>query len=122
MVELLQGLRDCLCAEAEMHGPLVPVEPLKGFARRITNLIPVENPVRTLSSLEDLRHYVENATLVPIDATRTKAVFGEGNARARIMLVGDLIVVPGVTNFLSASRWIWTATSISLPVFSPHSL
>lgn len=89
MVELLQGLRDCLYAEAEMHGPLVPVEPLNDFARRITNLIPVENPVRALSSLEDLRHYVENTTLVPIDAARTKAVFGEGNARARIMLVGE---------------------------------
>ncbi|MCY3613544.1 MAG: uracil-DNA glycosylase [Bacteroidetes bacterium] len=89
MVELFQGLKDCLFAEAEMHGPLVPVEPLKGFAKRILDLIPKENPVRALSSLEDLRQYVENVTLIPIDAARTNAVFGEGNPRARIMLVGE---------------------------------
>ncbi|MYJ55249.1 MAG: hypothetical protein F4096_02295, partial [Rhodothermaceae bacterium] len=60
MVELLRGLRDCLYAEAEMHGPFVPVEPLNGFAKRITNLIPSENTVRTLKYLEEIRKYVEN--------------------------------------------------------------
>ena len=89
MVDLLQGLKDCLHAEVEMHGHIVPVEPLKGFALRITSLISKENPVRAFSSLEELRHYVENVTLVPIDAVRTNAVFGEGNAQARIMLVGE---------------------------------
>ena len=89
MVELLHGLRDCLYAEAEMHGPLVPIEPPRDFAQKITNLIPMEHPVRAFSSLEDLRHYVETSILVPIDAMRTSAVFGEGSAQARIMLVGE---------------------------------
>jgi uracil-DNA glycosylase family 4 len=42
-----------------------------------------------LTALEALRGEVESCTLCDLHATRTRAVFGEGDPRARLMFVGE---------------------------------
>ncbi len=43
----------------------------------------------SLTALEALRHEVEACTLCDLHKTRTRAVFGEGDPRARLMFVGE---------------------------------
>ena len=89
MITALHYLKDSLYAEAGLHGPLIPLEQTNLFARKIMDLVDAQNPVHQIRSLDALQDYVDSSVLVPIDAQRTHAVFGEGNPRANIMLVGE---------------------------------
>lgn len=89
MISALHHLKDSLSAEANLHGPLIPLEQTNIFARKIMDLVDAQNPVHEIRTLDALRDYVDSSVLVPIDAQRTHAVFGEGNPRANVMLVGE---------------------------------
>jgi len=52
-------------------------------------LVAPDHPVQTLSSLDALRDYVNSLVVISIDTQRTNAVFGEGDPRASIMVVGE---------------------------------
>lgn len=89
MSEALHHLRAGLSAEIAIHGSLVPLEPRNEFGERVMALVDLQNPVHELVSLETLCRYVETSILTPIDSERTNVVFGEGNPRAQIMLIGE---------------------------------
>ncbi len=89
MIHALHYLKDSLSAEIGLHGPLVPLEPEKTFAQKIMDLVDTQHPVYQIRSLDALQEYVQSSILVPIDAERTNAVFGEGNPQADIMLIGE---------------------------------
>ena len=89
MITALHHLKDSLSAEASLHGPLIPLEPKKRFAQKIMDLVDPQNPVHQVLSLDALQDYVDSSVLIPIDAQRTHAVFGEGNPQANIMLIGE---------------------------------
>jgi uracil-DNA glycosylase len=52
-------------------------------------LIPAESPLHAMTSLEDVRDYVETVELIDLDRTRTNPVFGVGNPEADLMIVGE---------------------------------
>ena len=89
MSEALHHLKAGLSAEIAIHGSLVPLEPRNEFGKSVMALVDLQNPVHELVSLDALCQYVETSILTPIDSKRIKAVFGQGNPRAQIMLIGE---------------------------------
>jgi len=89
MNETLLALQDCLTSESALHGPVVPLDPPKSFAQKILDLVDDNHPVHEVSSLDDLRSFVDTSILTPIDHERIHPVFGEGNPAASIMLIGE---------------------------------
>ena len=93
----LEALRNALLHEVAVHGPLVPVygdgPPKKSvpktFSERIQELIPKDSPLRGMSSLEEIKAFVEATQLLPIDAGRHKAVFGSGDPDADLVIIGE---------------------------------
>ena len=55
----------------------------------VESLIPEDSPLREMRTLEEVRAYLEQHILVPIDKLRTHAVFGDGNPQADLMVVGE---------------------------------
>ena len=106
MTEALRALHDCLSAEADLHGSLVPLEPPKSFGQQIMTLVDPVHPVQTLFSLDTLREYLTSSVLTSIDTQRTQPVFGEGNPRASIMLVGE---APGAEEDLTGRPFVGRA-------------
>ncbi len=89
MTKSLHSLRTCLAAEARIHGPTVPLSPRKVSCHEILTLVDANHPVHKIHSLDALQVYVESTHLTSIDEGRTNAVFGEGNPKANIMLIGE---------------------------------
>ncbi len=56
---------------------------------RIEALIPTASPLRALRTLDEVRDYVANTILIPLDETRIKPVFGVGNPEADLMVIGE---------------------------------
>jgi DNA polymerase len=56
---------------------------------RIAALIPEDSPLRTIETLENAERYVAGTILIPLDETRTNPVFGVGNPRADLMVIGE---------------------------------
>jgi uracil-DNA glycosylase len=56
---------------------------------RIEALIPEASPLRALRTLNEVRDYVANTILIPLDETRIKPVFGVGNPEADLMVIGE---------------------------------
>lgn len=56
---------------------------------RIVNLIPEDSPIRGIDSLADLQTYVETRTLISLDQSRQNAVFGVGDPKANLVIIGE---------------------------------
>ena len=56
---------------------------------RIHALIPKESPLQGMTTLEQVRDYVNNTVLVPIDEVRLNAVMGVGNPNADLVIIGE---------------------------------
>ncbi len=62
-----------------------PTEPY----HRIHSLIPNDSPLRAMTSLGEVEAYVRDTILIPLDRTRINPVFGVGNPRADLMVIGE---------------------------------
>jgi DNA polymerase len=114
----LAWLKDALAFQQLLQGPLIPVDadpPLLAplvrpnpvltsdlFAapehrpavdgspyERIAALIPPHSPLCAMNTLDEVRDYVASTVLIPLDATRINPVFGTGNPRAGVMVIGE---------------------------------
>jgi DNA polymerase len=56
---------------------------------RIAELVPADSPLRSLNTLEEIGEWLERTVLVPIDATRTRAVLGDGSGASGLMVIGE---------------------------------
>lgn len=56
---------------------------------RIAALVPVDSPLRAMTSLSEIGEWLERTVLVPIDAKRTRAVLGDGCETADLMVIGE---------------------------------
>lgn len=56
---------------------------------RIHALIPADSPLHAMKTLDEVEAFVRNTVLIPLDETRTNPVFGVGNSRADLMIVGE---------------------------------
>ena len=81
---LLVAVREGLQQELAYHGDLVPMT-----APSIMDLVPPDNPLRGMKTLEEARAYVDSTTLTGIDSKRTNSVFGKGNPSADVVVIGE---------------------------------
>ena len=56
---------------------------------RIHALIPKDSPLQAMTTLEEVRDYVNNTVLVPIDEARINAVMGVGDPNADLVIIGE---------------------------------
>lgn len=56
---------------------------------RIEQLIPAESPLHRLKTLEETEQFVSGTVLIPLDETRTNPVFGVGNPKADLLVIGE---------------------------------
>jgi uracil-DNA glycosylase len=64
-------------------------DPATSPYKRIEALIPEDNPIRAMKTLDELREYMAAHELVPIDKNRINPVFGVGDPDADLMIVGE---------------------------------
>jgi DNA polymerase len=55
----------------------------------IEALIPNDSPLKGMKTLEEVRQYVAQTILIPLDKTRKNPVFGVGNEQAKLMVIGE---------------------------------
>ncbi len=56
---------------------------------RIHALIPKDSPLHGMTTLEEVRDYVNHTVLVPIDEARLNAVMGVGDPNADLVIIGE---------------------------------
>jgi len=56
---------------------------------RITSLIPDDAPYKDAETLEEVESFLANNVLVPIDEDRENPVFGVGDAKADLVIIGE---------------------------------
>jgi uracil-DNA glycosylase len=64
-------------------------DPTKSPYERVEALIPDDSPIRDMKTLEEVRDYMANNVLVPIDQNRINPVFGVGPEDAGVMIIGE---------------------------------
>lgn len=57
--------------------------------QRLEALIPDDSPLKRMRTLAEVREYVANTKLIPLDETRRNPVFGVGNEKASVMVIGE---------------------------------
>ncbi len=77
-----------------LHGDTGTAPPAERGASRsvyddLAELVPVDSPLRSMSTLEQIGEWLERTVLIPIDAARTRAVLGAGSPNADLMLIGE---------------------------------
>jgi len=77
-------------SEAAVGGVPAPAVP-EGLSAlpRLEALIPVHSPLRAMQSLGEVEQFVASARLIALDETRLNPVFGVGNPRAELMVIGE---------------------------------
>ena len=77
-------------SEAAVGGVPAPAVP-EGLSAlpRLEALIPVDSPLRAMQSLGEVEQFVASARLIALDETRLNPVFGVGNPRAELMVIGE---------------------------------
>ncbi|MEQ9105172.1 MAG: uracil-DNA glycosylase [Rhodothermales bacterium] len=105
----LHDLRRLFEHQVDVHGAFLPAdephshasaepEPAPASTRsmtvydRIADLVPETEPwsaLRGMGSLEEMSAWVASTVLIPLDASRTKPVFGVGNPNADLMVIGE---------------------------------
>ncbi len=55
---------------------------------RIAALVPSDSPLNGMNSLEEVSNYVANSPLIDLDKTRLNPVFGIGNSKADLLVLG----------------------------------
>ena len=56
---------------------------------RIEALIPEDSPLKAMTSLEEIRDWMQQTVLVPIDQHRIKPVLGTGDPNADLVVIGE---------------------------------
>jgi DNA polymerase len=56
---------------------------------RIEALIPDDSPLKDMTTLEEVEAYVNNNVLIPLDENRINAVFGVGDPKAGLVIIGE---------------------------------
>ena len=64
-------------------------DPSRPFWERIHALVPKDSPLFTMQTLEEIKAYVDNTVLVPIDEARQHAVLGVGEPDADLVIIGE---------------------------------
>ena len=64
-------------------------DPSRPFWERIHALVPKDSPLFAMQSLEEIKAYVDNTVLVPIDEARQHAVLGVGDPDAHLVIIGE---------------------------------
>ena len=64
-------------------------DPSRPFWERILALVPNGSPLVAMQSLEEIKAYVDNTVLIPIDEVRKHAVLGVGNPDADLVIIGE---------------------------------
>lgn len=68
---------------------VVVVEPVFGVTRSAPDMFAAPSPLESCGTLADLEKLTSLCTKCELAATRTKVVFGVGNAKARLMFIGE---------------------------------
>jgi len=74
-----------------------PVQPVKSHRsttqhdmyERIAALIPSDSPLHAMQTLEEVSDYVAHTMLIELDKTRLNPVFGVGNPKADLLVIGE---------------------------------
>jgi DNA polymerase len=96
----LHDLRRLIEHQIDVHGAFLladePASPAPTRSMtvydRIADLVPDTEPwsaLRDMESLEEMSAWVAKTVLIPLDETRTKPVFGVGNPKADLMVIGE---------------------------------
>lgn len=96
----LHDLRRLFEHQIDVHGALLladePALPTPSRSmtvyERIADLVPDTEPwsaLRDMESLEEMSAWVAKTVLIPLDESRTKPVFGVGNPKADLMVIGE---------------------------------
>ncbi len=64
-------------------------DPSRPFWERVHALVPKDSPLFSMQSLEEIKAYVDNTVLVPIDEARQHAVLGVGDPDANLVIIGE---------------------------------
>ncbi|HET6566381.1 MAG TPA: uracil-DNA glycosylase [Rhodothermales bacterium] len=64
-------------------------DPTKSPYERVNDIIPDDDPIKEMESLEEVRNYMATHVLVPIDEDRINPVFGVGPEDADLMIIGE---------------------------------
>ena len=64
-------------------------DPSLPFRERIHALVPKDSPLFAMQSLAEIKAYVDNTVLVPIDEARQHAVLGVGDPDADLVIIGE---------------------------------
>ncbi len=56
---------------------------------RLMSEVPGDSPLHAMQTLEEVAEYVANTVLIPLDAERINPVFGVGNPRADLLVIGE---------------------------------
>lgn len=78
-------------AAVDLFGNKKPAheDPALSPYERVNDLIPDDNPIKGMDSLEEVRNYMATHELVPIDRDRINPVFGVGPEDAGVMIIGE---------------------------------
>lgn len=65
------------------------LDPARPPWERMHALIPQDSPLRSMTTLEDVRAYVNHTVLIPLDEARLNAVMGVGDPEADLVIIGE---------------------------------
>ncbi len=65
------------------------LDPSRSPYERIEALVPAESPLRAMDSLDEIRDWLQQTVLVPIDEHRIKPVLGVGDPHAGLVVIGE---------------------------------
>jgi DNA polymerase len=82
---------DDIMANKDLFGQQVdPTEdPSLSPWERIHALIPDDNPIKDMTTLDEVEAYVNDTVLIPLDENRINAVFGVGDPHAGLVIIGE---------------------------------
>ena len=125
MSNVLQALRGALELQLAIGGPHIPLSGAhaspdsassdmpssntdvpKDPYERIHALIPADSPLREMDTLDEVREYVANTVLIPLDEKRQNPVFGVGDPHADLMVIGE---APGATEDKTGKAFVGRA-------------
>lgn len=76
---------------ADLFGQALDVseDPSRSPYERIEALVPAESPLREMQSLDEIRDWLQQTVLVPIDQNRIRPVLGVGDPHAGLVVIGE---------------------------------
>lgn len=102
---------DLFGGDAPAPAPDLPASPYA----RIDALIPDDHPVKAATTLDEAEAVAQNTVFIPLDETRLKTVFGTGNPRAGLMIVGE---APGADEDRTGEPFVGRAGQLLTKILS----